>query len=82
MPDGHERVKKLRWQSRRGMKELDVLFETFLITQTGPLLDGDWPQLESLLGQEDDVIFDWISGRNLPSDPAMQMLLKTLTNAA
>jgi len=64
------------------MKELDMLFETILITQTGQLLDGDWPQLESLLGQEDDVIFDWISGRNLPSDPAMQMLLKTLTNAA
>jgi antitoxin CptB len=82
MPDAYERVKKLRWQSRRGMKELDVLFEAFFIKQAGPLLDGDWPQLESLLGQEDDVLFDWVSGRNLPSDPAVLMLLKTLTNAA
>ena len=82
MPDGHERVKKLRWQSRRGMKELDVLFEAFFVKQAGPLLDGAWPQLESLLGQEDDVLFDWVSGRNLPADPAVLVLLKTLKNAA
>ena len=82
MPDGYERIKKLRWQSRRGMKELDVLLEAFLAKQAGPLLDGAWPQLESLLGQEDDVLFDWVSGRNLPADPAVLVLLRTLTNAA
>ena len=82
MPDGHERVKKLRWQSRRGMKELDVLLEAFLAKQAGPLLDGAWPQLESLLGQEDDVLFDWVSGRDLPADPDLLVLIKTLTNAA
>ena len=82
MPGGHERVKKLRWQSRRGMKELDVLLEAFFVKQAGPLLDGAWPQLESLLGQEDDVIFDWISGRDLPVDPDLLVLINTLTNAA
>lgn len=63
------------------MKELDVLFEAFFDKQTGPLLDGAWPQLESLLGQEDDVLFDWVSGRNLPADPDMRTLINTLTNA-
>lgn len=82
MPDGHERIKKLRWQSRRGMKELDVLLEAFLAKQSGPLLAGAWPQLELLLGQEDDVIFDWVSNRNLPADPGLLVLIKTLTNAA
>jgi len=82
MLDGHDRVKKLRWQSRRGMKELDVLFEAFFVKQAGPLLNGAWPELESLLGQEDDVLFDWVSGRNLPSDPAVLALINTLTNAA
>ncbi len=81
MSGGHERVKKLRWQSRRGMKELDVLFEAFFEKQAGPLLDGAWPQLESLLGQEDDVLFDWVSGRNLPADPAVLALINTLKNA-
>jgi len=82
MQGGHERLKKLRWQSRRGMKELDVLFEAFFEKQAGPLLDGAWPQLESLLGQEDDVLFDWVSGRNLPADPAVLTLINTLTNAS
>ena len=63
------------------MKELDVLFEAFFEKQAESLAAGDWPQLEVLLAQEDDVLFDWISGRNLPSDPLMLNLIKTLTHA-
>jgi len=82
MLSGYDRVKKLRWQSRRGMKELDVLFESFFARQAEPLLDGAWPQLEVMLGQEDDVLFDWISGRNLPKDPAMLLLINALKNVS
>ncbi len=81
MPFGQDRVKKLRWKSRRGMKELDVLLETFFETQSVSLSNGGWPQLEEFLAQEDDVLFDWISGRDLPPDPDMLMLIKTLTHA-
>ena len=63
------------------MKELDVLFEAFFEKQAELLLAGGWPQLEELLAQEDDVLFDWISGRNLPPDPDLLRLIKTLTNA-
>ena len=80
MPSDPDSLKKLRWQGRRGMKELDVLFEAFFETQAEALLDGAWPQLESLLGQEDDVLFDWVSGRNLPADPSLQVLINTLKN--
>jgi antitoxin CptB len=81
MPGGQERLRKLRWQSRRGMKELDVLLESFIASQGARLLAGDWPELELLLGQEDDVLFDWISGRNLPRNPAMLTLIERLVNA-
>ena len=64
------------------MKELDVLFEAFFVNQAGSLLEGAWPNLEVLLEQEDDVLFDWVSGRDLPADPALLDLIKTLTNAA
>jgi len=80
MLSGEDRVKKLRWKSRRGMKELDVLFEVFFAQQAGPLAAGEWSELEELLAREDDVLFDWISGRNLPSDPAMLNLIETLIN--
>jgi antitoxin CptB len=82
MLGGQNRLKKLRWQSRRGMKELDVLFEAFLDKQAESLLAGNWPQLEQLLSQEDDVLFDWISGRDLPADPEVLMLIKAVTNVA
>jgi len=72
------RVKKLRWRSRRGLKELDVLFEAFFAKQAESLAKGGWPQLEALLAQEDDVLFDWISGRDLPSDPDVLNLIDTL----
>ncbi len=81
MSGGHDRLKKLRWQSRRGMKELDVLLEAFIRTQRGRLLAGDWPEFERLLGEEDDVLFDWIAGRNLPQDDAMVELIKRITHA-
>lgn len=81
MLNGQDRVKKLRWKSRRGMKELDVLFEAFFEKQAELLLAGRWPELEELLEQEDDVLFDWVSGRNLPPDPDLLSLIKTLTNA-
>ena len=80
MSGGQERLKKLRWQSRRGMKELDVLLEAFIKTQAERLLAGEWPGLELLLDAEDDVLYDWISGRNLPPDPAMVELIKSITN--
>jgi antitoxin CptB len=81
MLNGQDRVKKLRWKSRRGMKELDVLFEAFFEKQAELLLDGGWPELEELLAQEDDVLLDWVSGRNLPADSGLLRLIKTLTNA-
>ena len=80
MLNGQDRVKKLRWKSRRGMKELDVLFEAFFKQQAASLAAGEWPELEDLLSREDDVLFDWISGRNLPSDPAVLNLINTLIN--
>ena len=45
------------------------------------LAAGDWPQLEELLGQEDDVLFDWVSGRNLPSDPGLRELINRIVHA-
>ena len=62
------------------MKELDVLFEAFFEQQAEALAAGEWPELEDLLAREDDVLFDWISGRNLPSNPAVLNLIDTLIN--
>ncbi len=74
------RLKKLRWKSRRGMKELDVLFEAFFERQQEAVRAGGWPQLEDLLEQEDNVLFDWFCGRNTPECPEMKHLINKITD--
>jgi antitoxin CptB len=81
MLEGQDRLRKLRWQSRRGMKELDVLFEAFFASQAEAISEGEWPQLELLLSQEDDVLFDWISGRDLPTNLTVLNFINALKNA-
>jgi antitoxin CptB len=54
------RVSRLQWRCRRGMKELDVLLERFLHGQRQPLAAGRWPELETLLEAEDDLLWDWL----------------------
>ena len=59
---------RLRWQCRRGMRELDLLLLAYL--DHG--LDLDDPQalrrFEGLLGTPDAMLFDWLMGRAAPLD--------------
>ncbi len=57
---GASRVRKLRWLCRRGMKELDVLLESFLRQNLQALESGSWPEFEALLHNEDDVFWIWV----------------------
>ena len=57
---GAERVNKLKWLCRRGMKELDILLESFVKQNQQLLESGGWPEFETLLGIEDDVFWTWV----------------------
>ncbi|HET6564906.1 MAG TPA: succinate dehydrogenase assembly factor 2 [Xanthomonadales bacterium] len=59
-PAGDMRLRKLKWLCRRGMKELDVLLEDFLASNTAALQAGEWPELEDLLALEDDQLWDYV----------------------
>ena len=82
MNQGDVRLKALRWKSRRGMKELDVLLEAFLLEHAEALKAGKWPALETFLAQEDDLLFDWISGRHLPDNSELMELIDQLTHVS
>ena len=77
MADGN-RVRKLRWLCRRGMKELDILLERFVGRQQAALADGAWPQMETLLAAEDDVLWDWIQNPAASKDDSLVTLLVTI----
>jgi antitoxin CptB len=76
-----ERVRKLRWLCRRGMKELDILLQRFVDHHQKSLSEGEWPEFEALLQTEDDVLWDWFQNPSLPDAQPYLALLKQIRHA-
>jgi antitoxin CptB len=70
-----ERVRKLKWFCRRGMKELDILLERFIDNHQDSLADGAWPDFETLLQTEDDVLWGWFQDSSSPDASRYEELL-------
>lgn len=66
---------------RRGMKELDVLLESFLASNEAELSAGRWPQFERLLEFEDDVLWNSLRGPGRAPDPALNELIDAIRGA-
>ncbi len=79
---GEDRIRRLRWLCRRGMKELDVLLEYFLEANRQALQSGAYSQLENLLAQEDDQIWAWVQHLKDPENPQFRALIDTLRRGA
>lgn len=61
-------INRLRWQCRRGMRELDLLLLQFLDSSYAGL-DTDAAQaFERLLDCPDALLLEWLLGRQRPSD--------------
>lgn len=61
---------KLRWACRRGMLELDVLLGNFLENRFNYLTPEDQENFINLLNNNDQDLFTWLIGRELPPNPA------------
>ena len=73
-----DRYRKLQWLCRRGMKELDVLLDRFLRAEREELASGGWPDFESLLEQEDDILWDWLMNPSLEGAAGYRELLERI----
>lgn len=75
-------LRRLRWRCRRGMRELDQLFERYL--------DRRWPSadaaaraaFERLLDCEDDALWRWVLQHEPPSDPVLAAAVRDVLAAA
>lgn len=61
-------LRRLRWQCRRGLLELDVLLGRFLGERYPALPAADRSAFQSLLELPDNEILAWIEGRAEPHD--------------
>ncbi|MFD1381896.1 succinate dehydrogenase assembly factor 2 [Rhodanobacter aciditrophus] len=67
--------KRLKWQCRRGMLELDVLFEPFLDDVFLTLSEEDKQRFYKLIECEDQEIFPWFMQKEVPEDPDLARIV-------
>jgi antitoxin CptB len=70
-----ERLSRLRWRCRRGMRELDLLLEQFLAQGHDTLGPAEQVLFERLLDVEDDLLYAWFYQGVLPDDGDLQWLV-------
>ena len=68
-------VRRLTWQCRRGMLELDVLLVPFMEQAFRDLADDDQDRFVRLLDCEDQDLFVWFMQRGKSEDPDLQRMV-------
>ncbi len=62
------RKAKIRWQSRRGMLELDVILDRFLQARLELMSTTELDVFESVLNNPDPDLYAWLMGYESPSN--------------
>lgn len=55
-----------KWRCRRGMKELDFIFNRFVDAEYKALPAADLTLFDQLLDEEDMLLWYWLSGKQKP----------------
>ena len=70
-------IERLKWRSRRGLLELDIVFERFWAGEGAKLSEHEARVLEGLLQLPDNDLLDLVMGRaQPPAGEAGDMVMK------
>lgn len=69
-----ETERRIRWQCRRGLLELDILFTRFLDQHYMALDASEQASFQSLLTQPDQTLLAWIQGQQEPPSELKSIL--------
>lgn len=72
----NDEYRRMRWASRRGMLELDLLLGPFMDHCYGGLPERDRARYRALMGCEDQQLFAWFMGREEPADPELAAIVR------
>ena len=73
--------KRLKWQCRRGMLELELFLNDFLEYDYEQLSDLDKSLFVDLLKVIDPVLFDYLMGTQEPDDYGLRDIVHTIREA-
>jgi len=74
----HANLSRLRWRCRRGMRELDQLLERWLTQRWAAASDGERGVFLQLLDCEDDRLWAWCMGHEVPDDAGLAALIEII----
>ena len=75
-----EALERLKWRSRRGLLELDLVFERFWAREGAKLDEKDAAALEKLLALPDNDLLDLVMGK-ASAAPEMAAMIEKLRAA-
>ena len=81
MAAGTRELERLRWRSRRGLLELDIVLQRFWAGAGRELGDAEVPAFARLLALPDNDLLDLVMGRARCADPSLEGLVQRLRAA-
>ena len=78
MSDDALELRRLRWRSRRGMRELDRLFERWLDQRWAVSSESERAVFRRLLDCEDNRLWKWFLGHDRPDDADLDTLVQSI----
>ncbi len=73
---------KIYWRCRRGMAELDVLFQGFLNSDYQSLNTQERTDFEQLLTCNDNDLLEYLMGRSTPSEKSLINVVTKIRQSA
>jgi len=71
---------ELRWRCRRGMRELDVLLESYLNRRYENTPPEEQSAFETLLELSDPQLYGYLLGKQLPPEKPLQKVVNQIIN--
>jgi len=66
---------RLLWRCRRGIREMDIVLQTFLNQSYDTLSDADKNSFAQLLDEADLEILNWIMGKDDPENDGIKNII-------
>lgn len=73
---------RLRWRSRRGLLENDLLLSRYLDKAMAAMPEAELKMLEKLLLVEDNDLLDLLMGRTVSDDPGLAALIANIRSSS
>jgi antitoxin CptB len=70
-----DEINRMRWASRRGMLELDLVLEPFVVARYASLGERDRLRFQQLMSCEDQDLFAWFMQRERPEDEELRAIV-------